>query len=129
MTTATATGTTFGGSSRFDRERQLREIRQLAHLLDDAFRIPIIGRRIGLDGLLGLIPVVGDISGFAISGYLIYKAARLGVPRRLIARMLLNAFIEFTIGAIPLLGDVFDIFWKSNLRNLRLLERHLERYA
>ena len=110
---------------RADYARELQNLRRFAHLLDETFRIPIIGYRIGLEPILGLIPVVGDISGFIVSGYLIVRAARLGVPRSLVARMVGNAAIDAVVGSIPVVGDIFDFFWKVNKRNVRLLERHL----
>ena len=105
--------------------RELDELRRFARLLDEAFRIPVIGYRVGLEPLLGLVPVIGDFSGFVLSGYLIVRAARLGLPRDLIVRMVVNALLDASIGSIPVVGDVFDFFWKVNKRNLRILERHL----
>ena len=130
-----STGSNFGrtrygsagdyGRARTDRRSDLEDIRRLAHLLDDAFRIPVINYRFGLDAALGLVPVVGDVSGFAISSYIVYKAAALGVPQRTIARMVFNILLDAVVGSIPVLGSIFDIFWKANLRNIRLIERHL----
>ena len=114
-------GSTFRGNY----TQELRELRRFAHLLDEAFRIPIIGYRVGLEPILGLVPVIGDISGFLISGYLIVRAARLGLPRALVSRMILNAVLDASIGSIPIVGDIFDFFWKVNKRNIRLVERHL----
>ncbi len=122
-------GNAFRNTYRADYARELQNLRRLAHLLDETFRIPIIGYRIGLEPILGLIPVVGDISGFIVSGYLIVRAARLGVPRSLVARMVGNAVIDAVVGSIPVVGDVFDFFWKVNKRNVRLLERHLSARA
>ena len=113
------------GSTRTDVKRELLELRRFANLLDEAFRIPIIGYRVGLEPLIGLVPVIGDFSGFVLSGYLILRAARLGVPRETIVRMVVNALLDAIIGSIPVVGDVFDFFWKVNKRNLRLVERHL----
>ena len=80
--------------------------------------------RIGLDALLGVIPGVGDVAGAALSGYIILAAVRRGVPREVLWRMLANVAIDTGFGAIPLLGDVFDVAWRSNMRNVDLLERH-----
>lgn len=113
------------GSARADLKRELLELRRFANLLDEAFRIPIIGYRVGLEPLIGLVPIIGDFSGFVLSGYLIVRAARLGVPRETIVRMVVNALLDAVIGSIPVVGDVFDFFWKVNKRNLRLVERHL----
>lgn len=114
-----------GFAPRIDYARELRELRNFAHLLDEAIHIPVINYRIGLEPILGLIPIVGDVSGFALSCYIIFKAARLGVPRRLVARMVFNAFLNTLVGSIPLVGDLFDFFWKVNKRNMRLVERYL----
>lgn len=113
-----------GRARRVNYARELHELRRFAHLLDEAIRIPVVGYRIGLEPILGLIPVVGDLSGFVVSGYIIYRAARLGVPRKVVARMVFNAVLDAAIGSIPLIGDLFDFFWKVNKRNMRLVERH-----
>lgn len=99
--------------------------RTIAHVFDKAFRIPGTRVRFGLDSLLGLIPVVGDLVGAAASWMIIRTAANLGVPRPVLARMTLNAGIDAILGAIPLVGDLFDIGWKANARNVDLLERSL----
>ena len=109
--------------------RELEELRRFARLLDEAFKIPIINYRVGLEPILGLIPVLGDFSGFLLSGYLIVLAARLGLPRELVVRMVVNALLDAAIGSIPVVGDIFDFFWKVNKRNLRLVERYLGAYA
>lgn len=117
-------GSTFR-NYRADTARELQELRRFAHLLDEAFRIPVIGYRVGLEPILGLVPIIGDVSGFLISGYLIVRAARLGLPRALVSRMIYNAVLDAAIGSIPIVGDIFDFFWKVNKRNMRLVERHL----
>jgi hypothetical protein len=105
--------------------KHLQEIRELAHLLDNSLRIPLIGYRFGVDAILGLVPVIGDFSAFALSAYIIYRAARMGAPASLLARMLVNALGDTLVGSIPVLGTVVDVVWKANARNLRLLERFL----
>jgi len=102
---------------------------RLAWLLDDAIRIPVLNRRIGLDGLLGLLPVGGDALGAVLSARLLWEGWRLGAPRRLQLRMLANIGIDFGIGVIPVLGDLFDFYWKVNRRNEALLRDWLERTA
>ncbi|MEZ4433629.1 MAG: DUF4112 domain-containing protein [bacterium] len=99
---------------------------RLAGLLDDAFTIPGTRLRFGLDGLLGLIPGVGDILGAAFSSFIIALAARAGAPRAVLARMAGNVAIETLVGAIPLIGDLFDFAWKANRRNVELLDRALQ---
>lgn len=98
-------------------------------MLDDRWRIPFTPWRVGLDGLLGLIPVVGDAAGLALSVWLMAQARRAGAPRWLLTRMAANMGLDATIGAIPVLGDWFDFAFKANRRNLRLLQRHLVRQA
>lgn len=97
--------------------------RSLARLLDSAVRVPGTGVRFGLDSVLGLVPGLGDVAGAAFSGYMVLLASRMGAPRSVIARMLANVAIDTVGGAIPVLGDLFDVAWKSNSRNLALLER------
>ncbi len=110
-------------------QRDLNEMRRLANLLDEAVKIPIINYRVGLDGLLGLVPVIGDFSGFAISSYIIFKAYNMGVPREKVSRMVFNSLVDVLVGSIPLIGDIFDLFWKSNKRNMKIVERHFASYS
>jgi NAD/NADP transhydrogenase beta subunit len=98
---------------------------RFAHLLDDCFGIPGTRIRFGLDGLIGLIPGLGDVLGGIASCVLILAAWVRGVPYVTLIRMLVNLAIDVLIGAIPFLGDVFDIAWKANRRNYRLMVRHL----
>lgn len=110
---------------RAKRRASLARIEKLAFWLDDAFRIPVIGKRVGVDGILGFLPFAGDFAGLALSSLMIGEAMRLGAPRRLWVRMLGNVGIDFAIGLVPLLGDVFDIYFKANRRNQRLMQRWL----
>ncbi len=105
----------------------LRGARALARLLDTAFRVPGLGVRFGLDGLLGLIPGAGDAVGLVLSSYILLVGVRLRAPAPVLFRMLLNIGVDALIGTIPLIGDAFDIGWKANARNVALLERWLER--
>ena len=102
-----------------------RRLRRLSWLMDNSIRLPT-GHRIGVDGLIGLIPGVGDLFGAAISSYFIVTAVRMGVPKPVIGRMGANILIETVLGAVPLLGDVFDLAYKANARNYQLLERYFE---
>jgi hypothetical protein len=97
----------------------------LAHLLDDCFRIPGTPIRFGLDGLIGLIPGLGDVLAGLASSILIIAAWLRGVPYVTLARMLVNLGLDVVIGSIPFLGDIFDIAWKANRRNYKLLTLHL----
>ena len=107
------------------KERELERLRRLAYLMDNAFEIPVIGYRIGLEPIIGLIPVVGDAIGYAFSAYLIWQAKRFDAPTEMIARMFVNATLDFTVGAIPVIGDIFDFLFKANARNVRMLDRWL----
>jgi Domain of unknown function (DUF4112) len=102
----------------------LDALRRWAVLLDSAFRIPGTGIRFGLDAIVGLIPGVGDISTPAFAGLLLLQAVRMRLPIVVQARMVLNAAFDMLIGLVPILGDLADVGWKANLRNLALLERH-----
>ncbi|MFL5617744.1 MAG: DUF4112 domain-containing protein [Gemmatimonadaceae bacterium] len=107
----------------------LARARTLARLLDSVARVPGTGIRFGADAIIGLIPGLGDIGGAALSGYLVILAQRLGVPRAVVLRMLANVAVDTLAGSVPLIGDLFDVAFKSNLRNVALLERALERPA
>ena len=120
-------GYDYGRSKSF--QRDLNELRRLAELLDEAVKIPVIGYRVGLDALLGLVPVIGDFSGFAISSYIIFKAHNMGVPREKVSRMVFNSLVDVFVGSIPVVGDLFDVFWKSNKRNMKIVERHFASYS
>ncbi len=100
-----------------------RNLDLLSHLLDDFLRIPGTQIRFGLDGMIGLIPGIGDVLGAMASWIIILAAWLRGVPKVTLARMLANVAIETVIGTVPVLGDAFDIAWKANRRNFALLER------
>jgi hypothetical protein len=102
-----------------------RNLDLLSHLLDDFLRIPGTQIRFGLDGIVGLIPGVGDVIGAMASWIIILAAWLRGVPRVTLARMLANVAIETIVGTVPVLGDAFDIAWKANRRNFALLERSI----
>jgi Domain of unknown function (DUF4112) len=103
----------------------LQRVARLAYWLDDRFRIPGTRRRIGFDGLLGLIPGIGDTATALIASYIVLEAARLGVPKAMLARMLANVGIDYVLGLVPLVGDLADFAWKANRRNARMLRDHL----
>jgi hypothetical protein len=97
--------------------------RTIARLLDSAVGVPGTGIRFGLDALLGVVPGIGDLAGMVLSGYLVLLGARLGVSRAVLLRMLANVAIDTVGGTVPVIGDLFDVAWKSNMRNVTLLER------
>ena len=114
----------------FDQERvaeSLARLDALARIMDSAFVIPGTNIRMGLDAIIGLLPVGGDILGGLISSYLIWEARRLGAPRLLLARMAANTLIDTTLGSIPVLGDMFDVIFRANMKNMALLRGHLEK--
>jgi hypothetical protein len=98
----------------------------LSHLLDDCFRVPGTSIRFGLDGIVGLVPGLGDILGGLASTVIVVAAWVRGVPYITLLRMVVNIGIEVLLGTIPLLGDAFDIAWKANRRNYALIVRHLQ---
>ncbi len=108
-----------------DEASRLGRLRRLAWLLDGAMRIPFTRFRFGLNGVLGLAPGVGDAVLTLFSLYIVYEAHAMGLPRGVLARMLGNVALEAAGGAVPILGDVFDMAFKANLRNLALIESHL----
>ncbi len=108
-------------------DERLRDLDELARNLDSRWRIPGTGIRFGLDAVAGLIPGVGDVAAALVSGHIILHAARAGAPAHVLGRMAGNVALDTVVGSIPVLGSVFDLFYKANNRNVRLLRRHLER--
>lgn len=99
----------------------------LATMLDSAFLIPGTNVRFGLEGVVGLFPGIGDAITTAVSAWIVYEAKQLGVPKHVLARMIGNVALDGIVGAVPLVGDVFDVMWKANRRNIKLLRDHLEK--
>lgn len=98
----------------------------IAWLLDNSIAVPGTGRRFGIDALIGFVPVVGDVLSGGIGLFVVWRASRLGLPRIVVARMLANSAIDIAVGAIPVFGDAFDLWFKANTRNLAIIRRHLE---
>jgi Domain of unknown function (DUF4112) len=109
------------------RGARIARIDALATLLDTAFVIPGTGIRFGLDGLIGLFPVIGDAITTALSLFIVHEAYQLGAPGHVIVRMLGNVALDGVLGAVPVVGDAFDVLWRANRRNVRLLVEWLER--
>jgi len=101
-----------------------KEIADYGRFLDSSIRLPG-GFRIGWDGIIGLVPVVGDLIGMGLSGWLVWRAVELDMPRSVIVRMIANVALESVIGAVPILGDAFDFVFKANNRNVALMQRVL----
>jgi hypothetical protein len=108
-------------------EQLLRQLEAISHLFDDAFRLPGTSVRLGWDAVIGLIPVVGDATTTLVSAYFLWQAKQLGARKRTLAWMLGNVAIDFVVGTIPLVGDLVDVGWRANRRNMRVLIRELER--
>jgi hypothetical protein len=111
-----------------DREtrRRVERLERLAWWLDDRFRIPGTNITFGLDSLIGLVPGVGDSAAALGAAYFIVQAYQLGLPRGVLFRMAFNVLLDLAVGSIPLLGDIFDVGFKANRRNMALLKRHLD---
>ena len=107
-----------------DATSSLAKVKILAQLMDSAIEIPGLKTRVGLDALLGLVPGAGDIASSFVSLYILQVANRRGVSRLMLARMTFNILCDWIVGSIPLAGDVFDVFWKANQRNAKLLLEH-----
>lgn len=101
-------------------------MRRWTVLLDEAIRIPIVGIRVGLDAIFGVVPVLGDIVGGILSTVLIWHAIRIGAPRSLVFKMMGNIVIELLVGLIPVIGDFFDVIWRSNRKNFDMLEEYID---
>jgi hypothetical protein len=106
-------------------QKNVDRLRALATVLDDAVRVPGTRIRFGLDALLGLLPGAGDAVTGVVSAYAMVVAARLGAAPVVIARMAMNVLIDVATGTIPVLGDIFDVGWKANRKNVQLLDRYL----
>lgn len=105
-------------------EARVQSVEKLAKLMDSQFTIPGVPYNLGLDTLIGFIPVVGDTVGLGVSGFIVVESARMGVRKRTLARMLGNIAIDWLIGLIPVIGDLFDWGWKANNRNAAILRAY-----
>ena len=110
-----------------EKERKLEELDRLARMLDTQWRIPGTGIRFGVDGLASIVPGIGDVATGAVSAWIVYQGVRLGVPKHVLGRMVGNVALDTILGSVPLLGTVFDVFYKANNRNVRVMRKHLER--
>jgi len=105
-----------------------RRIDAMEAMLEGLFVIPGTNRRVGLDSLVGLIPVVGDLATAAMGAWIVWEARNLGMPKWQLARMAANVGFDTLVGAIPFAGDVFDFLFKSNTKNLRIIRKHLDKH-
>jgi hypothetical protein len=114
---------------RSDRGRSARvdtSLERLGWLMDDMFRIPVLGWRFGLDAVIGLVPALGDTTTSLVSLYILASAVRYRVPKITLLRMGLNIAIDYVLGSVPVVGDLFDAYWKSNKMNVELLKRRAQ---
>jgi hypothetical protein len=103
-------------------------VEALERLLEGLVEIPVLRRKVGLDAIVGLVPVAGDLITATMGLYLVWEARNLGMSRWQLARMLGNVGIDSLVGAVPLAGDLFDLLYRSNTRNLRIIRKHLDRH-
>jgi hypothetical protein len=129
MSYAFSDGSAFREFDQPSRRASLERLDRLSRVLDVAFAFLVPGTniRFGVEAILRLFPGFGDIAASALSCWLLYEAYRLGVPRTLLSRMVFNVAVEGLVGAVPVAGDLFDIGWRANRRNVRLLHEHFER--
>ncbi len=104
---------------------KLNHLRRLSYLWDKSLSVPGTSFRVGLESLVGILPVGGDIVGMVLSTYILLQAVQLGLPKAVLVRMVLNIVLDGVVGSVPILGDLFDTAWKANTRNVNLLEAHL----
>lgn len=105
-----------------------RRIEMLEKVLERSIALPVVGRKVGLDAALGLVPVLGDLLTGAMGLYFVWEARNLGLPKWRLAQMMANVGFDTAVGAIPLAGDLFDVLFRSNSRNLKILRRHLDKH-
>ncbi|MEW4454694.1 DUF4112 domain-containing protein [Bremerella sp. JC817] len=110
-----------------DREKLVARLRTIAKLFDDAVTVPGTKITLGWDAVIGLIPFVGDTATTAVSAYFLWEAYRLGASRWTLVKMVGNVLVDFLVGLVPLVGDLIDVTWRANRRNMKLLEKELEK--
>lgn len=105
----------------------LEHLKRFAWMMDSSIKIPGIGVRFGIDSLIGLFPGGGDFVGGVLSLYIVWQAKKVGIPNEALLKMLFNIFLEFFIGSIPILGDIFDVAFKANIKNINIIEEHFKK--
>ncbi len=116
----------FASSSPLPDAAAREKLERLSHWLDDRFAIPGANWRIGLDGIIGLVPGIGDVVTTALAAYIVIEARRMGVPKTVLMRMIKNVVVDAAVGSVPLIGDVIDIRMKTNRKNLALLNDYFD---
>jgi hypothetical protein len=109
-------------------EEKLLRLKLLSNRLDEIITIPRTKYKIGIDPIIGTIPIIGDLLGSIISIYILYSGSKMGLSSRIIAKMSLNIGFDFVLGLIPIIGDIFDMGWKANKRNVKLIENNINKY-
>ena len=109
-------------------EEKLLRLKLLSNRLDEIITIPRTKYKIGIDPIIGTIPIIGDLLGSIISIYILYSGSKIGLSSRIIAKMSLNIGFDFVLGLIPIIGDIFDMGWKANKRNVKLIENNINKY-
>ena len=104
------------------KEEKLIRLKRLSERLDNTFTIPGTKYKIGIEALIGAVPIIGDLIGGILASYIMYSGMKMGAPPRIITRMAVNIAIDFAIGSIPIIGDLFDLVWKANKKNVELIE-------
>lgn len=105
-----------------------QRVEALEMMLERSFTIPGVNRKVGLDFVLGLVPVLGDVITGAMGLYIVWEARNLGMSKFQLARMTANVGFDSLLGAVPVVGDAFDFFWRSNSRNLKIIRKHLDKH-
>jgi hypothetical protein len=108
-------------------EERLLRLKLLSNRLDEIITIPRTKYKIGIDPIIGTIPIIGDLLGSIISIYILYSGSKMGLSSRIIAKMSLNIGFDFVLGLIPIIGDIFDMGWKANKRNVKLIENNINK--
>ena len=103
-------------------EEKLLRLKLLSERLDNSIKVPGTNQKIGIDAIVGIIPILGDFIGAIFSTYILYSGIKMGVSSKIVKKMATNIAIEFIIGSIPIIGDIFDALWKANKRNVELIE-------
>ena len=115
------------GAAPLTQAERLARLDRLARTMDAAFAIPGTKLKLGADAMLGLVPGVGDVVAKVASAYILYEAHQLGLPKHKLARMGGNVLMDLVFGSVPVAGDVFDVFWRANMRNLKIIRTHVEK--
>ena len=118
-----------GPYDRVSRAAALKRLDNLAHLFDTAFILPGTNVRFGIESIMRLVPGIGDAAASALSAYLLYEAHRLNVPKHVFLRMAANVAVEGVVGAVPLIGDLFDVGFRANRRNVKILSDYFEKHG